>query len=79
MAGGNGFCLHPAALQAGQPRFIRAIAVKNRSHNQKLQRFFSIRLDARGQRQRSYETVATSLGFLMIKLAASAASSWVEP
>jgi hypothetical protein len=61
MAGGSGF----------QPRFTRAIAVtplekqrdasKNRSHNQKqqIQNYkvsFPIRLDARGQRQRSYET-----------------------
>jgi len=36
MAGGSGF----------QPRFTRAIAVKNRSHNQKQQSFFSIRLAA---------------------------------
>jgi hypothetical protein len=40
MAGGGGFCLHPAAFHAGQPRFTRAIAVKNRSHNQKQQSFF---------------------------------------
>jgi hypothetical protein len=39
---------------------------------------FLIRLDARGQRRRLYETTSKWHGFLMIKLAAFQASSWAE-
>jgi len=39
----------------------------------------SIRLAARGQRLRSYETTPKWHGFLMIKLAAFQASGWAEP
>ena len=74
MVGGSGF----------QPRFTRAIAVKNRSHNQKqqIQNYkvsFPIRLDARGQRRHSYETTPKWHGFLMITLAALAAGLNSEP
>jgi hypothetical protein len=69
MAGGSGF----------QPRFTRAIAVKNRSHNQKQQIqnckvSFPIRLDAGGQRLCSYETTPKWHGFLMIRLPSFQAS-----
>ena len=38
MAGGSGFCLHPAIFQAGQPRFTRAIAVKSSTSSDKANR-----------------------------------------
>jgi len=37
-----------------------------------------IRLDARGQRPRSYETTPKLHGFLMIKLAAFQARGWAD-
>jgi hypothetical protein len=67
MVGGSGF----------QPRFIRTIAVKNRSHNPKstdttLTSFFIDQTGRfSGQRLRSYETTPKWNVFLVIRLAAS--------